>query len=329
MKRELRWGILAPGNIARRFATDLKQLPDAALVAVGSRSAERASAFAKEHGAQRAYGSYRELVSDADVDAIYVASPHPFHREHALLCLDHDKAVLCEKPMGINGQQVRDMADRARERGVFLMEAMWTRFLPVIRQVKEWLDEGKIGDPRLLTADFGFRSGWNPQGRLLSPELAGGAILDVGVYIVAFASMVFGGPPEGIAASAHLGETGVDEQTAMLLSYGGGAMALLSCAVRTSTPQEARIMGTEGEIHIPAFWHAPSATLRVKGQDPVETEGSVGYHHEAAEVADCLQAGMIESPSMPLDESVHIAQTLERVREIVGLSYPMEADQIP
>jgi dihydrodiol dehydrogenase / D-xylose 1-dehydrogenase (NADP) len=253
-----------------------------------------------------------------------VATPHPFHKEHTLLCLERGKAVLCETPMGVNERQVRDMVACARAHDVFLMEAMWTRFLPVIGQVREWLREGAIGDVRMLTVDFGFRTGWNPQGRLLNPDLAGGALLDVGVYAVAFAAMVLGEPPVEVQASAHIGETGVDEQTAMLLRYADGALAVLSCAVRTRTPQEARIQGTEGSIHIPAFWHATSAYLQVGNAEPVEVTGPVGYHYEAAEVMSCLEAGDKESATMPLGESVAIARTLEQARAAIGLTYPLE-----
>jgi predicted dehydrogenase len=318
------WGILGPGSIATRFATDLQKLAGAALVAVGSRSMERASAFAKKFGAPRAYGSYEELAADPGVDAIYVATPHPFHRDHTLLCLEHGKAVLCEKPMGINAQQVAEMASCAREHGVFLMEAMWTRFLPVIRQANDWVTSGKIGQARMVTADFGFRAALDPQARLFNPQLAGGALLDVGGYVVAFASMVLRRSPREILAGAHIGETGVDEQTGMLLRYEDGALALLSCAVRTNTPQEARVLGSEGSIHIPAFWHATSATLEVAGENPQQIEGTASYHYEAAEVMDCVKAGWTESPSMSLDESIAIAQTLGQARAKIGLAYPME-----
>ncbi len=324
MNSDVGWGILGAGSIADAFASDLKNLADARLVAVGSRSREKAEEFAEQFGIQRAYGSYTEMVSDPGVDVIYVATPHPFHQEHTLLCLDLGKAVLCEKPMGINARQVRAMAGRARQRGRFLMEATWSRFNPVLVQVRRWLAEGRIGEVRMLTADFGFRASWNPQGRLLNLELAGGALLDVGCYTVALASMVYGHPPDQVQAAAHIGDTGVDEQTAMLFRYGQGQLALLSCAVRTETPQEARIDGTEGSIHIPSFWRASRATLRVTGRDPVETTGSSGYHYEAAEVMACLRASLTESAAMPLDESIAIAETMDRVRAFIGLRYPME-----
>jgi len=324
MNTRFGWGILGPGRIATKFATHLERLPEATLVAVGSRSAARAREFAQQYGARHSYGSYAGLVADPDVDAVYVATPHPFHKEHAVLCLQHGKAVLCEKPMAVNERQVRDMVECARESGVFLMEAMWTRFIPVVVRVRQWLREKAIGDVRMVTADFGFRTGWDPQARLLDPDLAGGALLDVGVYTVAFASMVFGKPPAEILASAHIGQTGIDEQTGMLFRYEDGALALLSCAVRTNTPQEARIQGTEGSIHVPAFWHATSAVLQVKGQEPLHISDTAGYQYEAAEVISCTRAGKTESPSMPLDESIAIARTMEQVRALIGLTYPME-----
>jgi predicted dehydrogenase len=240
------------------------------------------------------------------------------------LCLEAGKAVLGEKPMAVNAAQVRNMVACARKNDVFMMEAMWTRFNPVTVQVCKWLAEGAIGDVRLLQVDFGFRAGLNPAGRLFNPDLAGGALLDVGVYVVAYAAMVFGGPPVQVQAAAHIGETGVDEQTTMVFKYGGGQLASLSCAVRTSTPHEARIMGTEGSIYVPAFWHATSATLSVQGQEPVIHTDSFGYHYEAAEVGACLRAGQKESATMPLDESIAIAETMDEVRRQVGLKYPME-----
>lgn len=324
MRTRIRWGILGPGGIATRFATDLQNLPEAELLAVGSRSADRSAEFATRFGAQRSYSSYVGLVTDPDVDAVYVATPHPFHLEHTLLCLDHGKAVLCEKPMGVNERQVREMANRAREKKLFLMEAMWSRFLPVNLQVKEWLDSKAIGDVRMVIGDFGFCTPWDLAGRWLNPSLAGGALLDVGVYTVAYASMVFGAPPIRVQASAHIGESNVDEQTALLLTYPGGALGLLSCAVRTNTPQDMNIQGTEGSIHVPAFWHATSATLTRPGHDPMQTLGSASYHYEAAEVMSCLQAGRTESLRMPLEESIAIARTLEQARIAIGLKYPIE-----
>lgn len=318
------WGILGPGRIAGRFATDLARLPEARRVAVGSRDLARAQAFAAEHAFERAYGSYEELVRDPEVQAVYVATPHPFHAEHSRLCLEHGKAVLCEKPMAVNARQAREMVACARANGAFLMEAMWSRFNPVMSQVRRWLSEGAIGEVRLVTADFGFRTAWNPQGRLLDLNLAGGALLDVGVYVVSLASMVFGQAPQTVSASAYLGETGVDEQTAMLFGYPSGALAQLFCAIRTATIGEARLYGTEGHIYIPDFWRATQAVLSRPGREAERVEGEAGYHFEAAEVMACVRAGQVESAVMPLDESVGILETMDRVRGLIGLKYPMD-----
>jgi predicted dehydrogenase len=264
------------------------------------------------------------MAADAEVDAVYVATPHPFHKPHTLLCLEAGKAVLCEKPMAVNAGEVRVMAEAARARGLFLMEAMWSRFNPVMVQVKQWLDEGLIGEPRMLTADFGFSARVNPEARLFNPHLAGGALLDVGVYVLSLASWVFGGAPEQLQAAAEIGSTGVDEQTGMLFKYAGGQLALLACAIRTRTPHLARIDGTEGAIEVPAFWHPTSARLIRPGVEPLEATGTFGYHNEAAEVMACLRQGKTESAVMPLDESVAIAETMDRVRALIGVQYPME-----
>jgi predicted dehydrogenase len=245
------------------------------------------------------------------------------HCEHTLLALDAGKAVLCEKPFAVSAREARLMIERARARKLFLMEAMWTRFNPITVQVRRWLAEGRIGEPRLATVDFGFRTAWNPESRLLNPALAGGALLDVGVYVLAYASMVFGRPAQ-IQAVSHIGETGVDEQTAIVLRYGGGQIASLTCAVRTPTPHGARIYGTEGAIEIPAFWHAPTAKLIRLKEDPVEATGDFGFRYEIAETHACLAAGKTESDAMPLAETLAIAETMDEVRRQIGLRYPFE-----
>lgn len=324
MPRPVGWGFLGPGRIATRFVNDLVKLDDARRVAIGSRDLARAQAFAKQYGFARAYGSYEELLRDPEVEVAYVATPHPFHVEHTILCLEHGKAVLCEKPFAVNARQAREMAACARANGVFLMEAMWTRFGPVMTQVRNWLQEGAIGQARLLVADFGFRSPMNPEGRLFNLNLAGGALLDVGVYVVSLASMIYGGSPQTVQALAHLGETGVDEQTALTFGYRSGAQAQLHCAVRLNTIQQAHIYGTEGAIHIPSFWNATQATLAMTGREPLQVTGEMGFHFEATEVMACVRAGRTESAIMPLDESVAIVETLDQVRALIGLRYPMD-----
>ena len=327
MTEAVRWGILGTGRIARTFAAGLATLPSARLVAVGSRAQRTADEFADRFGVPHRHSTYDGLADDPDVDVVYVATPHPFHCENSALCLRAGKAVLCEKPFAINRARARQVVDLARGKGLFLMEAMWTRFLPVMGKVRDWLIDGAIGQTRMVYADFGFRAELNREGRLFNPELGGGALLDVGVYTLSFASMVFGGPPSAMSGLAHLGETGVDEQAAVVLSYPEGGLALLSCAVRTNTFQEAKIFGTQGAISIhPPFWHSKSVTLSVKGrEDALELpyEGN-GYGHQAAEVMRCLREGKPESEVMPLDETLSILETMDRLRAGWGLKYPME-----
>lgn len=324
MAEKVGWGILGPGRIAAKFAEDLKNVQDAQLVGVASRSRERATEFAAKHGVIRAHWGYDTLIADPGVDIVYVSTPHPFHYEHVIACLEGGKAVLCEKPLGINANQVLGMVDYVRERGLFLMEGMWTRFLPVTEKVQEWLRWGVIGKTRMLSARMGFRTEWNPAGRLLNPKLAGGALLDVGVYLVAYASMVFGGIPESIRAFGHIGETGVDEQTGMVFGYEDGAIAMLVCGIRTQMASDAEIYGEKGLIRVNSFSHASHADLFVNGLRPVEFGAPAGFRFEAAEAMRCLRAGQMESRALPLDESVAIAKTMDRVREQIGLQYPME-----
>ena len=327
MDRKIRWGILATGNIARSFVAGLQLAADAEFSAVGSRSLDGAEKFAREFGFQRSHGSYEDLANDPDVDVVYVATPHPMHRENTLMCLAAGKAVLCEKPFAINAREAEEVIRFAREHRVFLMEAMWTRFLPVLVRVRELLTEGAIGEARMLQADFGFRAKLDPKSRLFDPQLGGGALLDVGIYPVALASMVFG-PPSRISSMAHIGETGVDEQGAMILGYPQGQLAVLSTAIRTTTPHDAVIMGTEGNIRINPPWWQPTSLTLTRGREEATTidlpyEGN-GYQHEAEEVMRCLRAGKLESETMPLDETLATMQTLDEIRAQWGLKYPME-----
>jgi predicted dehydrogenase len=325
---KIRWGILGTGNIATRFAEGLMALPDAELVAVGSRSQSSVDSFGYEFDVPHRHASYAALAGDPDVDVVYVATPHPFHREHSILCLESGKPVLCEKPFAINASEAEDVITLAREKGLFLMEAMWTRFLPLLVEVRELLAEGAIGEVRALFADFGFRTAFDPQSRLFDPHLGGGALLDVGVYPVSLASMVFGAAPSRINGMAHLGQTGVDEQSAVILGYDQGQLAILAAAVRTEMPQEAVLIGTEGQIRIHTPWWRPTTlTLSRAGQEDeslhLPYEGN-GYNYEAAAVMDCLRAGRTESDVMGLDETLAIIQTLDRIRAQWGLRYPME-----
>ena len=323
-----RWGIISTGRIAGDFAEALALSPDAELVAVGSRSTDSAETFGKLFSIPHRHATYEALADDPDVDVVYVATPHPFHMENSLLCLRAGKAVLCEKPFSINAIEAEAMIRTARAENLFLMEAMWTRYLPVMVKVRQLLADGAVGDVRLLQADFGFSTDLNPQGRLFDLQLGGGALLDVGVYTVSLASMVFGGPPTQITSMAHLGETGVDEQSALLLGYDQGQLAVLTCAVRTNTPHEAVILGSDGSIKINApWWRSGSLVLSRPDQEDQLLETPIAGHHfqyEAAEVMECLRSSKTESETMPLDETIDIMKTLDTIRSQWGLKYPGE-----
>jgi dihydrodiol dehydrogenase / D-xylose 1-dehydrogenase (NADP) len=327
MERTIRWGILAPGAIAHSFARGLAAANNAKLLAVGSRSKERAAAFASEHSVTRSYGSYKDLVHDEEIDVIYIANPHNYHKDAAILCLQHDKPVLCEKPFTVNAREAREVVAVARKRNIFIMEAMWTRFLPAMQKVREWIDGGRIGEVRMIDATFSFRAQWDPDGRLLNPALAGGALLDVGVYVASFAYWVTRRDPVEITSQAHIGETGVDEQATLLFKYDDGTLAKLACGVRTDTPHTAAVYGTDGWIELPArFWNGTRAILR-SGNETEEFEQPHrvnGYEYEADEVGECLRSGRPESSVMPLDETVRIIETLDRVRGQWGMMYPFE-----
>ncbi len=327
MEKQTRWGILGTGAIAKHFATGLSFLPDAELVAVGSRSRTSAAQFADLFDVPHRHSSYDDLANDPEVDVVYIAVPHALHKASSLLCLQAGKPVLCEKPFTINAREAEELIAFARQQELFLMEAMWTRFLPSIMKLQEVLSSGVIGDVRMLTADFGFRTNFSPESRLFNPALGGGALLDVGVYPVSLASMLFG-EPEKVQGLAHLGETGVDEQSAMIFGYREGQLAILSTAIRTTTLQEATILGTQGSIKIHApWWRSTKLSLSIPGQQEEVIEAPFdgnGYNYEAAEVMRCLESGQLESDRMPLDETLSIMKAMDQVRAQWGLKYPME-----
>ena len=318
-----RWGFIGSGSIARAFAEGLRAVPGAELVAVWSPTAERAQRFAAAFGA-RPHATCEGLVEDPEVDVVYVASPHSAHMENSLAALNAGKPVLCEKPFCINAAQAEAVITAARAKGLFLMEAMWTRFFPLMATVREMIANGAIGEVRIVAADFGFRADFDAAQRLFNPALGGGALLDVGVYPVSFASMLLGAPSR-IAGMAHLGESGVDEQSAVILGHERGALAICYAAARTNTAQEATVMGSDGRIRIHSeWWHPGRMTLTAPGKPDEGFEFPVegnGYNYEAVEVIRCLREGRLESPVMPLDETLSIMRTLDQVRAQWGLRY--------
>ena len=317
----VRWGVLGPGGIATQFATGMELVDDGEIVAVASRSQERADAWGDRFGVARRYDAYEALVDDAEVDAVYVATPHSRHEADALLALEAGKHVLCEKPFALNAAQAQRMADTARAQGVFCMEALWTRFLPSYRVLQEVIGEGRIGDVLLVDADFGFRMPVQP-GRHFDLDLGGGALLDLGIYPIQLCTLLLG-LPERIVADGVLAETGADEQVAAVLHFAGDRLGVVKAALRVPMACTGRIMGTDGVIELPAFMHCPLWVV-VNGER-IETawEGE-GLRFQVEEVHRCLAEGATESPVVPLDETVAIARILDEIRSQVGVVYPAD-----
>jgi predicted dehydrogenase len=313
----VRWGILGTGGIASAFVTDLRLTDSGAAVAVGSRSQGSADRFADEFGIASRHASYESLVADPDVDVIYVATPHPMHHDNAILALRAGKPVLVEKPFTMNAAEAREIVRVAREHGLFAMEAMWTRFLPHVAVIRDWLAQGVLGAVVTVTADHGQWFAEDAGFRLFAPELGGGALLDLGVYPVSFASMILG-PPSRIVSMSDPAFTGVDAQTSMLLGYDSGAQALLTCTLRAKSPTRAAVVGTDARIEVEGDFYAPAAvTLLPRKGAPTRValahEGR-GLRHQADEVARRLADGDVESPLMPLDETISVMETMDTVR---------------
>ncbi len=326
MKDTIKWGILAPGHIAQRFTEHLLTLPDAKIVAVGSRSIDRALQFAETYNIDRAYGSYLELVKDPEIDIIYVASPHSAHYEHCLLALEHGKAVLCEKSFTANAEQAKELVKVAREKSLFIMEAMWTRFLPVYPLVKKLLDSGTIGEVRTVSANYCFFREFEAEHRIFNPDLAGGALLDIGIYPLSFAQWVMGEMPEFIESRCKLAPSGVDEQTSIMLTYKGGKSALLHCAFNSFSPTDAYICCKDGFIYIEDFNRATKAEV-YKGWekiDELKVDFEYGLAFQAAEAMRCLREGLIESPILTHQMSIDCMAIMDKIRADNGIIYPFE-----
>jgi predicted dehydrogenase len=324
MEKPINWGILGTGRISEKFAADLQFVPNARLAAIGSRDAARAFKFADKFHAPKSYGSYKDLASDQDIDVIYIGSPHISHCENTLVCLDKGKAVLCEKPFAMNEKEVLRMVSKARAKNLFLMEALWTRFIPAIKKAFELVESGAIGDIVHIKADFGYKAQYDPAWRLFNKELGGGSLLDIGIYPV-FLILLLLGEPDEIAADAIIGRTGVDELVSAYFKYNNGKMATLYSTLIADTPGEAEISGTKGYIRINHMWHM-SRSLEMHLNDG-QTESfefssqGMGYEYEAAEATNCLQKGLKESALLPLDFSLRLIRVLDRMRKQCGLAY--------
>ncbi len=324
-----RWGIIGLGKIARKFADDLRLLPNAKLHAVASTSLERSLSFAAEYGAPHAFGSYEDIVQCPDLDVVYVATPHVLHCENSLLCLENGISVLCEKPFAMNSAEARRMVGAARRNRVFLMEALWTRFIPAVDHALQLVSEGAIGQVHTVKSDFGFKLPFDPKSRIYDKALGGGSLLDIGIYPALLSLFILGKPaPEDILAAAAFTPTDVDESCVFTFRYPQDKLALGHSTVAANTPVEAWLYGTEGTIYMYPRWHH-AQKLRVSkydGREEIEEEIEMpyegwGYAFEAKHVMECLREERLESDLIPLDFSLDLAETLETIREKIGLVY--------
>lgn len=325
---QVRWGILGTGKIARAFATALRELPDAALAAVASRSLDKAESFAAEFGAAAAYGSYEELAAAEGIDLVYIATPHPQHAANTLLVLNAGKGALVEKAFTMNRREAEELVTLARAKHLFLMEAMWTRYLPALAEVKRIIAAGEIGEVSQVVADFGFTANFGPEHRVFNPELGGGALLDLGIYPLSIAASLLG-PISGVTARARMGETGVDIQTGFTLAHEGGGMSVCSCSFLARTPGELTVSGTRGHVRMNTMFHRARSVTVAQEDGSTRTVDTPflgnGYVHEVIEAQRCFRAGLIESPGMTHEETLALMGVMDEIRRQIGLVY--EADR--
>ena len=330
INKTIRWGILGCGRIAGKFASDLRLVEDAVLAAVASRDKLNADSFGKASGAGHVYYSYEELANSKDVDIVYVATPHGLHFEHVMLCLQHDKAVLCEKAFAINAKQATVMIETARKKNLFLMEALWSKFIPSYQKMMQMIEEGKLGKINNVLINFGFIPQAPVAARIFDPALGGGTLLDIGVYNVFFALSALG-KPHSIEACMTPAATGVDEQCAVLFRYNNGAIAQLFSSFSSHLPTEANISGDRGRLLLGHRFYAPESTLgyypgRYDTKQIVEVEKvkGWGYHYEIAHAGECLRKGLTESPVITHADTLLLMETLDEIREKAGLRYPAD-----
>ena len=325
MTNTVRWGILGTGRIARDFATALRDTPGATIAAVASRERATASEFADEFHIPLRLAGYDGLAACADVDLVYIGTPHAMHAENALAMLAGGKGVLCEKPFALNRPQAEQVVALARSRRVFLMEAMWTRFMPAFAEVRRILDSGVLGEVSQASADFGFAAAGGPEARLFNPALGGGALLDVGIYPLSITAFLLGNV-EAVCAQAELGPTGVDLQTVFTLRHAGGALSTCACSLKARTPGLLTLSGPNGQLRLDAPFHRPpTITLMLAGAAPQVIATPYlgnGYVHEAIEAQRCWREGLIESPAMTHDQTLHLMGVLDEIRKQTDVKYP-------
>ena len=327
-QNKFKWGIIGPGRIAHNFAEGLPAIDDATLYAVASRSRQRAEDFAAQYGAPVAYNSYDALLADPNVDAVYVATPHRYHAEGVLLCLEAGKPVLCEKPLTVNAAEARTLIGKSEQTGVFLMEALWSRHLPAYQQARKWIDEGRIGEIVNISSTFGAVSpSADPTERWYNPDLAGGVLLDMGIYNVAITQWLMGANPISVAAVSHMAASGVDDLTSAVLYYESGATAQFSTTFRAWAENSVYVTGLKGCIRVhPHIWQASGVTLQVGEEEltVVKPFPATGFEYQAMETMRCVREGLIESPTMTHADTLANMELLDGIRAQIGLRYPFE-----
>ncbi|MGZ2369255.1 Gfo/Idh/MocA family protein [Ancylomarina sp. YFZ004] len=324
MNSKTRWGIMGLGKIANKFASDLQLSTDAELYAVASRNLEKAKAFGENYQSQKYYHSYEEMAMDDNIDVIYIATPHSFHFENTMLCLKNNKSVLCEKPMGLDSQQVKTMINEARLRNLFLMEGLWTRFIPATEKLIELLQKKSIGDLQYLQADFGFKAEFDPESRVFNKSLGGGSLMDIGIYPI-YLSLLTLGFPTHMNAVARMAQTGVDSYCSMLFGYENGTKAILESSVEADTPTTAHIYGNKGYIKLHSRFHH-SEKISLYHDDELTEEFDLKYHghgyiYEIEEVNRCLRNKLIESPKLPHALSLDLITIIDQVKAKIGLTF--------
>ena len=322
----IKWGIIAPGNIANEFALEVKNTNDGILTAVFGRNENKVKEFAKLHNIERYYSNVDDFLKDDNIDAVYIATPHNYHMEYAKKCIEAKKHILCEKPFSYNFKTSEEVLKLAKENNIFIMEALWTLFLPAVNQAKRWIEEDKIGKIKLITANFGFKSEKDSNSRLYNPNLAGGALLDVGIYTILFSNYVKDSFPTEIKASAEFTNTNVDESDIINLKYDDGTLASLTCSISSDTDNTAIIYGEKGKIVVPKFWSAKECYLYL--EDSVEKYlddyKESGYKYEIDEVNDCIKNKLIESEVATHNVTLKLAEIMDKIRKEIGLIYPFE-----
>jgi len=327
MKKTYNWAILGCGKIAKKFSEDLRLLPNANLYAAASRNLDNANRFAKEMGYEKAYGSYKEMVNDPNVDVVYIATPHSMHLEHSILCLENKKAVLCEKAFAMNSKEVQQMVDASRKNKTFLMEAFWTIFQAKFLKVLELAKDKELGQLKFVKSDFMFKADFDPDQRLYNIDLGAGSLLDIGIYPI-FRSLALLGKPNAIKTMANIRPTGVEDSICMLFSYGNGAMAVLTSSFESSCKNETELCFEHGYIK---FERDPDHPILLEKNGNLEEIGfgqpkGMGYELEATHVMECLDQGLIESPILPLSASQDLMEILDAVRKDAGIVFPKHDD---